>query len=70
MNMTLGDSLENGVDALKFKDVEFVQLRYTDVVGRFLAKYIVSDTGDASEHLQNGTALDGSSVRGFSKINE
>ena len=56
MNMTLGDSLENGVDALKFKDVEFVQLRYTDVVGRFLAKYIVSDTGDASEHLQNGTA--------------
>jgi glutamine synthetase len=70
MNMTLGDSLENGVDALKFKDVEFIQLRYTDVVGRFLAKYIVSDTGDASEHLKNGTALDGSSVMGFSKINE
>jgi glutamine synthetase len=70
MNMTLGDSLENGVDALKFKDVEFIQLRYTDVVGRFLAKYIVSDTGDASEQLQNGTALDGSSVMGFSKINE
>jgi glutamine synthetase len=70
MNMTLGDSLENGVDALKFKDIEFVQLRYTDVVGRFLAKYLVSDTGDASEQLQNGTALDGSSVMGFSKINE
>jgi glutamine synthetase len=70
MNMTLGNSLENGIDALKFKDIEFVQLRYTDVVGRFLAKYIVSDTGDASEHLQNGTALDGSSVMGFSKINE
>ena len=70
MNMTLGDSLENGVDALKFKDVEFVQLRYTDVVGRFLAKYIASDTGDPSEYLQNGTALDGSSVTGFSKINE
>jgi glutamine synthetase len=70
MNMTLRDSLENGVDALKFKDVEFVQLRYTDVVGRFLAKYIVSGTGDPSEHLQNGIALDGSSVTGFSKINE
>jgi glutamine synthetase len=70
MNMTLGNSLENGIDALKFKDVEFVQLRYTDVVGRFLAKYLVSDTGDASEQLQNGTALDGSSVMGFSKINE
>jgi glutamine synthetase len=70
MNMTLGNSLENGIDALKFKDIEFVQLRYTDVVGRFLAKYLVSDTGDASEQLQNGTALDGSSVMGFSKINE
>jgi glutamine synthetase len=68
--MTLSDSLENGAEALKFKDVEFVQLRYTDVLGRFLAKYIVSDTGDPSERLQNGIALDGSSVRGFSKINE
>jgi glutamine synthetase len=70
MNMTLGDSLEKGIDASKFKDVEFVQLRYTDVVGRFLAKYIVSDTGDPSESLREGTALDGSSVMGFSKINE
>jgi glutamine synthetase len=70
MNMTLGDSLEKGIDASKFKDVEFVQLRYTDVVGRFLAKYIVSDTGDPSECLRDGTALDGSSVMGFSKINE
>jgi glutamine synthetase len=71
MNMTLGDSLENGIeDASKFKGVEFVQLRYTDVVGRFLAKYIVSDTGDPSECLEDGTALDGSSVTGFSKINE
>jgi glutamine synthetase len=68
--MTLSDSLENGAEALKFKDVEFVQLRYTDVLGRFLAKYIVSDTGDPSERLRNGIALDGSSVRGFSKINE
>jgi glutamine synthetase len=70
MNMTLRDSLDNRVDALKFKDVEFVQLRYTDVIGRFLAKYIFSDKGDPSEHLQKGIALDGSSVTGFSKINE
>ena len=70
MNMTLSDSLENGAEALKLKDVEFVQLRYTDVLGRFLAKYVVSDTGDPSERIQNGVALDGSSVRGFSKINE
>jgi glutamine synthetase len=70
MNMTLSDSLDNGVDTLKIKDVEFVQLRYTDVIGRFLAKYIVSDTEDPSEHLHKGIALDGSSVTGFSKINE
>ena len=70
MNMTLNDPFENGVDPLKFKDTEFVQLRYTDVLGRFLAKYIVNDMGDPSEHLHNGIALDGSSVTGFSKINE
>jgi glutamine synthetase len=68
--MTLSDSLENSAEALKFKDVEFIQLRYTDVLGRFLAKYVVSDTGDPAERVQNGIALDGSSVRGFSKINE
>ncbi|HEU0145219.1 MAG TPA: glutamine synthetase, partial [Nitrososphaera sp.] len=68
--MTLRDSIQNGVDAAKFKDVEFVQLRYTDVAGRFLAKYVFSDTEDPAEYLQNGIALDGSSVRGFSKINE
>jgi glutamine synthetase len=70
MNMTLSDSFENRIDALKFKDVQFVQLRYTDVLGRFLAKYIVTKTGDPSEDLQSGIAVDGSSVRGFSKINE
>src|ERR687894_2334858 len=70
MNMTVRDSIQNGVDAAKSKDVEFIQLRYTDVTGRFLAKYIFSDTEDPAEHLQNGIALDGSSVRGFSKINE
>ena len=68
--MTLRDSLESDVNASKYKDVEFIQLRYTDVIGRFLAKYIVNDAGDPSEHLQNGIALDGSSVTGFSKINE
>src|SRR5918997_1921093 len=70
MDMTLRDSLESDVNASKHKDVEFIQLRYTDVIGRFLAKYIVNDTGDPSEHLQNGIALDGSSVTGFSKIIE
>jgi glutamine synthetase len=68
--MTLEDSLGNGVNALKAKNVEFVQLRYTDVMGRFLAKYVVNDAGDLSEQLRKGVAVDGSSVTGFSKINE
>jgi glutamine synthetase len=68
--MTLNDSLESDLDALRFKDVEFIQIRYTDIIGRFLAKYIVSDAEDASEYIQNGIALDGSSVTGFTKINE
>jgi glutamine synthetase len=68
--MTLNDSLENDVDALRFKDVEFIQIRYTDIIGRFLAKYVVSDAEDASDYIQNGIALDGSSVTGFTKIDE
>jgi glutamine synthetase len=68
--MTLNDSLENDVDALRFKDVEFIQIRYTDIIGRFLAKYVVSDAEDASDSIQNGIALDGSSVTGFTKIDE
>jgi glutamine synthetase len=68
--MTLNDSLENDAKALRFKDVEFIQIRYTDMIGRFLAKYIVNDAEDASEYIQNGIALDGSSVTGFTKINE
>ena len=68
--MTLNDSVENGVGALGFKDVDFIQIRYTDILGRFLAKYIAGDVGDGSEYIQNGIALDGSSVTGFTKINE
>jgi glutamine synthetase len=68
--MTLHDSLENDVDALRFKDVEFIQIRYTDIIGRFLAKYVVSEAEDASDYIQNGIALDGSSVTGFTKIDE
>jgi glutamine synthetase len=68
--MTLNDSVENGVGALGFKDFDFIQIRYTDILGRFLAKYIAGDVGDGSEYIQNGIALDGSSVTGFTKINE
>ncbi len=65
--MTLKDSLEHSADEIGFEDAEFVQIRYTDVPGRFLAKYIASDSGD---YLRSGVGLDGSSVRGFAKIDE
>lgn len=65
--MTLKDSLEHGADKSGFEDAKFVQIRYTDVPGRFLAKYIASDSGD---YLRNGVGVDGSSVRGFAKIDE
>jgi len=70
MYMTLTDPVKDGIQASEFKDVEFVQLRYTDMLGKFLAKYIVSETGNAYEDLKKGIAVDGSSVAGFSKINE
>jgi len=65
--MTLKDSLEHSADKTEFEHAGFVQIRYTDVPGRFLAKYIASDSGD---YLQSGVAVDGSSVRGFAKIDE
>jgi len=64
--MTL-DSLGQGPDKTGLESAEFVQIRYTDVPGRFLAKYIASDS---SEYLRSGVAVDGSSVRGFAKIDE
>src|ERR671916_389589 len=70
MNMTLSDSFKNSAESFEFRDIDFVQLRYTDMLGKFLAKYTVSETGNPSEDLKKGTALDGSSVAGFSKINE
>jgi glutamine synthetase len=65
--MTLKDSLEHGADKTGFEDAEFVQIRYTDVPGKFLAKYIAVDSGD---YLRSGVGVDGSSVRGFAKIDE
>ena len=65
--MTLNDSLAHGIDMSEFDDAKFVQIRYTDVPGRFLAKYIASDSGD---YLRNGVGVDGSSVRGFARIDE
>jgi glutamine synthetase len=50
--------------------VEFIQVRYTDVLGRFLARYIFSGNKNIHECCKSGVCLDGSSVRGFSDIDE
>jgi glutamine synthetase len=70
MAMTLKDSPEHGADQRRFDDIEFLQIRYTDVPGKFLAKYVVNYIEDQEQYIQHGIALDGSSVKGFAKINE
>lgn len=52
------------------QDVDFIQFRYTDVPGRFLAKYLAVDPKDQFDHFRKGIGVDGSSVRGFSTIDE
>jgi glutamine synthetase len=53
------------------EDIRFIQLRYTDVPGRFLAKYIANHKEEEIENLYKyGIGFDGSSVRGFAEINE
>ncbi|HEX7033927.1 MAG TPA: type I glutamate--ammonia ligase [Nitrososphaera sp.] len=66
--MTLKDSFEHHTpDRTVSDDVDFVQIRYTDVTGRFLAKYVMADGSDS---LRNGVGVDGSSVKGFAEIDE
>ncbi len=65
--MTSRNSLEHGSEKAGLEDADFVQIRYTDVLGRFLAKYITSDSED---YWRNGVGVDGSSVRGFAEIDE
>jgi len=55
----------------KNEDIKFIQLRYRDVPGRFLAKYIAKHKEEEIENLYKyGIGFDGSSVRGFAEINE
>lgn len=70
MAMPLKDMRDHRPNRLEFDDVEFFQIRYTDVPGRYLAKYVVSEIDDQDDIIQNGVGLDGSSVMGFTKINE
>ena len=50
--------------------IEFIQIRYTDVIGKFLAKYFQTDKTHIYELFRTGIGLDGSSVKGFSTIDE
>lgn len=47
-----------------------MQIRYTDLLGRFLAKYIQIDEEQIQEVFRKGIGLDGSSVKGFATIDE
>jgi len=51
-------------------NIEFIQIRYTDVIGKFLAKYFQTDKSHLYEIFRTGISLDGSSVKGFSTIDE
>jgi len=53
-----------------FNNIEFIQIRYTDVIGKFLAKYFQTDKSHIYEIFRTGISLDGSSVKGFSTIDE
>ena len=51
-------------------DTGFIQLRYTDVLGKFLAKYVFGNKQSFDSLFKTGIGLDGSSVKGFSRIDE
>jgi glutamine synthetase len=51
------------------KSLEFIQIRYTDVLGKYLSRYL-SAPGDIEDFFRHGIGLDGSSVRGFAHIDD
>jgi glutamine synthetase len=55
----------------KNEDIKFIQIRYTDIPGRYLAKYVAKhQTAEIESLCKYGMGFDGSSVRGFAEINE
>ena len=65
-------SLEQLLNGEKLENIDFLQIRYTDVPGRFLAKYLhLSDNPDSLyDSLRGSVGVDGSSVKGFANIEE
>jgi glutamine synthetase len=51
------------------KSLKILQVRYTDVLGRFLARYL-SMPADIKDFFRHGIGLDGSSIRGFAHIDD
>src|ERR687891_2731500 len=64
--------LEQSLNGEKLESIDFLQIRYTDVPGRFLAKYLfLRDNYDSLyDSLRENIGVDGSSVKGFASIEE
>ena len=72
--MSLKDGHTSGLELdqekSEFENAEFIQIRYTDVPGRFLAKYVFVGSEDLRDCFKGGIGVDGSSVKGFANIDE
>jgi glutamine synthetase len=58
------------INDVKWDNIEFLQIRYTDMPGRFLASYLLKNSDDPENVFIDGIGLDWSSVSGFADINE
>jgi len=62
---------EQGIDGIKMIiDTGFIQIRYTDVLGKFLAKYVFGTKETFDSFFRDGIGVDGSSVKGFASIDD
>lgn len=60
--------IDEVVSSLKKKDVRFIRLQFSDILG--IPKDVEIPVGELSRSLKNGQAFDGSSVEGFARIFE
>ncbi|MDH4139551.1 MAG: glutamine synthetase family protein [Coriobacteriia bacterium] len=56
------------VEAIKEKDIEFIHLWFTDVLG-FLKTFVIT-TDELDAAMSEGMGFDGSSIQGFARIQE
>ncbi len=63
--------VEYETNNVNLDEIDFIQIRYTDILGRFLARYIQTDDEvDLDDFFIRGVGVDGSSVKGFANIDE